>query len=378
MKGVSMKKVLFVSNILAHIEAFHLPYLQWFRENGYEVHVMTNAQGKRAEYCDKLYDVGIARSPFSLKNIAALKKAKKIIHAEQYDIIHSHTPMGGVIGRLAAGKARKNGAKILYTAHGFHFYQGAPKVNWLLYYTMEKLLAKKTDCIITINSEDYNRAKAKFASQKTEVQKISGIGVNLERFSPVSKEEKLELKKQYGYEGKFLLIYAAEFIHRKNHKFFIDAAGKLCKQCPNIKFLFCGKGELLDTVKAYAEEQGVSEYVDFLGFRKDMPVLYKMSDVLISASIEEGFGINIIEGMATGLPAVASIVRGHKEMVRNGENGYLFPTADKEQFCGYLHQLHTDFDLYSRLSAAAICTAHEFSIDNSLKQMETIYRKYEK
>ena len=373
-----MKKVLFISNVLAHIEAFHLPYLEWFKNQGYEVHVMTNAEGKTAPFCDKLYDVGIERSPFNIKNIAAIKKAKRIINSEDYDIIHSHTPMGGVVGRLATTKARKKGTRILYTAHGFHFYSGAPKINWLLYYTMENLLAPKTDCIITINAEDYERAKEKFASQKTTVEKISGIGVNIDRFAPVSVEEKDELKRLYGYEGKFLLIYAAEFIPRKNHRFLIDAAKELCKLHPNIKFLFCGKGELMESMKQHADACGVADHVDFLGFRKDMPVLYQMSDVLVSASVEEGFGINIIEGMATGMPAVASVVRGHKEMVREGGNGFLFDTASSQQFIDCIHRLYSDAELYSDMSAGAIQTAQSFSIDNSLKQMEAIYKNYGK
>lgn len=373
-----MKKVLFISNILSHIEVFHLPYLEWFKRQGYEVHVMTNARGKTVEFCDKLFDVGIERSPFSIKNIAAIKKAKQIIDSENYNIIHSHTPMGGVVGRLATTNARKRGTRILYTAHGFHFYNGAPKLNWLLYYTMEKFLAKKTDCIITINTEDYGRAKDKFESKITTVEKISGIGVNIERFAPANAEEKDELKKQYGYEGKFLLIYAAEFIPRKNHRFFIDAATDLCKLHPDIKFLFCGKGELMESTKKYAEECGVSEYFDFLGFRKDMPNLYKMSDVLISASIEEGFGINIIEGMATGMPAVASIVRGHKEMIKEGKNGFLFSTTSPSQFIDCIDQLYGDYGLYCDMSFEAIKTAQNFSIENSLKQMETIYKNYGK
>lgn len=372
-----MKKVLFISNVIAHIEAFHLPYLQWFKDRGYEVHVLTNAEGKAAPYCDKLFDVGIERSPFNPKNIAAIKKAKRIIDAEDYDIIHSHTPMGGVTGRLASVAARKKGAKILYTAHGFHFYKGAAKINWLLYYTMEKFLAGKTDCIITINEEDYQRAKEKFGSKRTAIEKISGIGVKLERFAPVSSEEKVALKKQYGYEGKFCLIYAAEFIPRKNHRFFIQAAGELCKRCPDVKLLFCGKGVLLEDMKKLAEELGVAQYIDFLGYRTDMPSLYKMSDVLISASIEEGFGINIIEGMASGMPAVASIVRGHKEMVKDGENGFLFDAASPAQFADRIVQLYNDPVLYSKLSSAAIETAQNFSIENSLKQMASIYKNYE-
>ncbi len=213
LRGIKVKKVLFLCNVLSHIYAFHLPYIEWFKQNGYEVHILTNAGGKTAECCDKLYDVVIERSPFSPKNISAYKEAKKIINSEQYDIVHCHTPMGGVIGRLASKTIRKNGAKVLYTAHGFHFYKGASAIHWLLYYTMEKMLAKKTDCIITINQEDFLRAKSKFESKNTKVEKISGIGVDVKKYTPA--ENKDLLKNQMGYDGKFLLIYAAEFMDKR-------------------------------------------------------------------------------------------------------------------------------------------------------------------
>ena len=137
-----MKKVLFISNQLSHIKAFHLPYLKWFKEHGYEVHVMTNAHGEQFGECDLMYDLDIVRSPFSLKNISVIRKAKKIIDYEKYEMVHCHTPMGGIIGRLCSGKIRKNGAKVLYTAHGFHFYKGAPLINRTVYYAVEKFLAK--------------------------------------------------------------------------------------------------------------------------------------------------------------------------------------------------------------------------------------------
>lgn len=369
-----MKKVLFVSNVLSHIYALHLPYIKWFKERGFEVHVMANSNGQQSEGFDKYYDVKIERSPFSLKNLAAYKAAKKIIDFEKYDVVHCHTPMGSVIGRLASRKIRKQGAKVLYTAHGFHFYKGAPKINWLLYYTMEKLLAPCADCIITINEEDFNNAKEKFESPKTSIEKISGIGVDINRFSPA--EDKDALKKANGYEGKFLLTYAAEFIPRKNHRFFVDAAKELMKKCPDVKILFAGKGELAEETKKYAEQSGVAEYIDFLGFCTNMPDILRMSDILISASIEEGFGINIVEGMASGLPAVVSVVRGHKEMVKNEQNGYLVDVNNVSEFCAKIEGLYNNKERYKEMSEQAMITAEKFSIENSLKQMEQIYKQY--
>ncbi len=369
-----MKKVLFVCNILSHIYAFHLPYIKWFKNNGYEVHILTNAGGKTADCCDKLYDLNIQRSPFSLKNIAAYRKAKKIINTENYDIVHCHTPMGGVIGRLASKAIRKKGAKVLYTAHGFHFYKGASVINWLLYYGMEKKLARKTDCIITINQEDYLIAKRKFEKKNTRIEKISGIGVDITKYSPT--QDKTALKKAMGYEGKFLLIYAAEFIPRKNHKFFIDAMVELKDKCPNVKILFAGKGILKDKLISYTEKKGVAEYIDYLGFRKDMPDLLKMSDLLISSSYQEGLAINVIEGLASGLPVVVSDVRGNSDSVQNGKNGYVFAVNSVNDFCNKVMGLWDNKEKYKEFSNNALKTAKEFSIENSLLQMQEIYKAY--
>jgi len=369
-----MKKVLFVSNVLSHIYAFHLPYIRWFKEMGYEVHVMANNDGQKVDGFDKYYDVKIERSPFSLKNFAAYKTAKKIINAEQYDMVHCHTPMGGVIGRLASRKIRKQGAKVLYTAHGFHFYKGAPKINWLLYFNMERWLAPHTDCIITINEEDYQNAKETFESAKTRVEKINGIGVDVHKFSPAG--NKSALKKTNGYEGKFILTYAAEFIPRKNHRFLVEAAKELIVKCPNVKFLFAGKGVLVEETKDYAKQLGVAEHIDFLGFRTDIPEILRMSDVLVSASHQEGLAINIIEGFSVGLPVVASNVRGNKDAIVNGENGYVFDLNDTHDFCEKIERIYGDKDRYQKMSEKAKLTAENFSIENSLKQMTQIYLRY--
>ena len=160
-----MKKVLFVATVVkTHIMVFHIPYLEWFKKNGYEVHVCAKNDYENKDeciipYCDKYHDLPFERSPFKANNLKVYKKLKEIINTNNYDIIHCHTPMGGALTRLAAHKARNRGTKVLYTAHGFHFYKGSPLINWLVYYPVERWLARYTDVLITINEEDYNRIK---------------------------------------------------------------------------------------------------------------------------------------------------------------------------------------------------------------------------
>ncbi|MDF2486669.1 MAG: glycosyltransferase family 1 protein, partial [Herbinix sp.] len=174
-----MKKVLFVATVVKHhISTFHIPYISWFKLNGYETHVCAKNDYENKEdcvipYCDKYYDLPFGRSPLSSCNITAYKQLKRLIDTNEYDIIHCHTPVGGVLTRLAAKKARKSGTKVIYSAHGFHFFKGAPLKNWMLYYPVEKHLAKYTDCLITTNKEDYLGIKDKFHAKS--IKLVNGV-----------------------------------------------------------------------------------------------------------------------------------------------------------------------------------------------------------
>ena len=181
-----MKKVLFVATVVkTHIMEFHIPYLKMFKEMGWNTAVASrndyeNAEDCQIPFCDDYYNVPFERSPIKLSNLKAYKELKKLINNGDYDIIHCHTPVGAMLARLAARRARKRGTKVIYTAHGFHFYKGAPIINWLLYYPVERFLARYTDVLITINKEDYERAQ-KFRAKK--VCFVHGVGVDTSKFS---------------------------------------------------------------------------------------------------------------------------------------------------------------------------------------------------
>jgi len=192
------KRILFCATIDEHFTSFHLPYLKWFKEQGWEVHVAA-AGYLEIPYVDKKYHIPIERSPFKTKNIKAFKELKEIINLNDYDIIHCHTPMGGVLTRLAAKKARENGTKVVYTAHGFHFCKGAPFINWFIYYPIEKTLAYITDCLLTINEEDFTLAKNQFKAKQ--IVHVHGVGVDTERFAPILEFHKLVLRAEYHYEN---------------------------------------------------------------------------------------------------------------------------------------------------------------------------------
>ncbi|MCM3735040.1 glycosyltransferase family 4 protein [Bacillus cytotoxicus] len=316
------KRVLFCATVDYHFKAFHLPFMKWFTEQGWEVHVAASGN-IQLPYVNKKYDIPIQRSPFKLQNYHAYKKLASIIDKNKYSIIHCHTPMGGVIARLAAKTARREGTKVIYTAHGFHFCKGAPLINWFVYYPIEKMLAHYTDCLITINKEDYNRA-VKHRFQAGSIEHIHGIGVDTEQFRPITETHKQSLKEQSGYKSDdFLMLYAAEFNKNKNQQLLIQSLSLLKNEVPNAKLLLAGNGPLMEDCKNLAFRLGVTEMVHFLGYRNDISSLLPMCDLAVASSLREGLPVNIMEAMACALPVVATDNRGHRELILNNENGWI-------------------------------------------------------
>lgn len=369
------KKILFTASVPLHFRAFHLPYLKWFQQQGYETHVACNGY-EELPYVDKLWEVPFKRAPFSLGNIAAYKELKKIIDSENYVLAHCHTPMASVLTRLASGTARKNGMKLLYTAHGFHFYKGASVINWLLFYPIETLLSKYTDAIICINLEDFDLIRFK-GNKNCEYFLIPGIGVNNTRFFKASETEKSEIRKKNNYQNNdFLLIYAAEYINRKNHRFIINAVKENQDKLDGIKVLFAGKGILEEKLKSLVKQYDLHNHIHFLGFRKDIHEIYKMADVGISSSKQEGLAINLVEVMMSGLPAITSNVRGHKEVVDHAINGYLFDPKNIADFISQILTLKSNPNLYQKMAENALKKSAKFDLENSLKEMVKIYKAY--
>lgn len=369
------RKVLFCATIDLHFKAFHLPYLKWFKEQGWEVHVAAKGD-LELPFVDKKFNIPFERSPLKRKNIIAYKDLKSIIESNHYHIIHCHTPMGGVISRLAARKMRNNGTKVLYTAHGFHFCKGAPIKNWLLYYPIEKFLATITDCLITINQEDFQLAKKAFHAKM--IKHVNGVGVNTEIFSPVKQFHKSVLKAEHGYNSEeFLLFYAAEFNHNKNQQFLIRAIDLIKEKVPNIKLLLAGDGLLLNECKELASKLGIIDRIDFLGFRNDIDLLLKMSDLAVASSLREGLPVNILEAMSCGLPVIATNNRGHRELIRDEENGWLIHPDNVQEIATKIIVLAQNQHLLKRYgSNSRKIIIQDFGIEKILSQKSQIYQSF--
>lgn len=369
------KKILFIASVASHLYVFHEPYLKWFHDHGYEVHIACNGEFV-SRHVYKAWSVDFSRSLLSLSHFKSLFQLKKIINENEFALISCHTPIASVLSRLAAITARKNGTKLLYTAHGFHFFKGGSLWSWLTYYPVEVALSHLTDAIICINQEDYDLINKK-GSSVANYYLIPGIGVSSDRFKPLSDEQKRELREDLDLdENDFVMTYAAEFIDRKNHKVIIDAVKTLSYKIDDFTVLFAGRGPLLEQIKDYVISLGLEKHIRFLGFVSDIERYYQAADVAISSSRQEGFGINLVEAMMCGVPAIATVDRGHCTIVDHRVNGILFPQGDAQALKDAMAEMYTNNELRLTLSEAAIKKAAKFEVSNSLDAMSNIYLEF--
>jgi glycosyltransferase EpsD len=369
-------KVLYIATSDIHLATFHRPYLKWLSENNVHVDIAVEKRGDISFIGVKsTYYLSFPRSLLNKDLFKSYRELKKIINSNAYDLIHCHTPIPSMIARLAARKARKKGTKVLYTAHGFHFYKGASLSRWLTYYPAEYILSYFTDGIITINHEDFDYINGKMFHKDSFY--INGIGVDSSRFKPFSDAEKDNKRQSLNLiKESFVLLYVAEFIPRKNHAFVINALKYLVIKIPEVKILFAGKGVLLNDMRQLTYSLNLSDHIDFLGFRKDVNELSAISDIGISSSKHEGLGLGLTEQMMCKVPIIASQDRGHKEMIVQGETGFMFEQNNQVEFINFIEKLYINRELRYRMGENAFQKAKEFEISNSLNSMMNIYKQY--
>lgn len=370
-----MDKVLFVATVDQHIRHFHLPFLEWFKSNGYEVHVASYGD-EDLLHVDKKYNICFQRSPLNIDNLYAFRQLKELIRANNYKIIHCHTPMGGVLARLASISERNKGMKVIYTAHGFHFYKGAPLKNWILYYPVEKFLSKYTDVLITINDEDYELALNK-AFKANIIKKVNGVGIDLNKYKQKDKKMKLKLRETLGYnKDDFILIYVGELSYRKHQDFLIKVVNVLKVDIPNLKLLLVGKGEKYDEYSEIIDSLGLNKHIDLMGYRSDVHDLMGLSDIVVSSSRQEGLPVNIMEAMAMSLPIVVSDCRGNKDLITDYKNGFIVKMNDLEGFTNAVRQIYRSKELNYKFSTKSTKVIKKYSLKNVLQEMENIYKLY--
>ena len=348
------RSVLIVVSVASMVDQFLMPNVRLLLDMGYNVDIATNfVHGstcsdeqiwKLLNVLDALfvdcYHIDFSRDMADLsshiKSVRQLNSVVKgnakplnqtkhhIIDSDHtYNLIHSHSPMGGVIGRYIA---RKHRIRSFYTAHGFHFYKGAPVKNWLLYYTIESIFSNITDVLITINTEDYLRARTSLHAEK--VAYIPGVGVDIEKYRDI-KIDRNAKRAELGIRPEDTMLFSAGELNRnKNHRIVIEAISMLEKR-DDVHYFIAGKGDLYGELISLAERKNVNLHL--MGFRDDVPELLKASDIFLLPSMREGLNVGLMEAMASGLPCLVSDIRGSRDLI-DSRGGWLATPGSVRDF----------------------------------------------
>lgn len=366
------KRAIVVATVACFL-GFEINDIKILESLGYTVYVATNFD--TYEYMhDTLREAGVSdrhqlqvdftRSPFTTKVPEAYFELVKILDKGHFTLMHCHTPVGGVIGRLAAkhynachrgrgsltnsdGQEEQHPLKVIYTAHGFHFYDGAPKKNWLIYYPIERHMSRYTDVLITINHEDYHRAKNEFHAKKTVY--VPGVGVDTAKFAtvPVDRDDK---RKSLGVAlDDIMLLSVGELNENKNHQVVIRALADIVSKSPvpddtHIRYFIAGQGPMKDELQQLIKELGLQDKVTLLGYRDDVAELLKAADIYILPSLREGLNVSLMEAMSAGKPCIASDIRGNRDCIVPGKGGELFEPQSVES-CRYAIEAMCQKDL---------------------------------
>lgn len=369
-------KILYVTTISDTVNAFLIPHIRFLIGQGNEVGVACNifqeVSPDLIKLGTKVHKIEFQRNPLKKDNFIAYKKIKRVILEEGYELIHVHTPVASFITRLACRNIKN--IKMLYTAHGFHFFNGAPKKNWIIYHTLEKIAAKWTDGIITMNSEDFHHAKSLKLRSCDSIYKVHGVGLDLYKFQPQTSEKKMNIRKMYQYDhDEFILIYVAELSFRKHQDLLIKAISKVNKDIPTIKLLLVGDGDCLRDYQELVRSLGLENHIEFLGYRKDIHHLMMLSDVALSTSRQEGLPVNVMEAMATGLPLIVTNCRGNRDLVKSEKNGFVIGLDDADECAEAIMKLYSSKELRLEFANQNKILIQDYSLDHVIGEMKEIY-----
>lgn len=348
-------RILYITTIDITMWRFLLPHMQALRERGYEVEAAFRTgdftyeiekQGIRAHH------IPFNRQVISFDNVRAFLRLYQLFKERHYDLIHVHTPIAAFLGRLVAKWVGRT--KILYTAHGFHFIEGGVWYKNLLFLGLERLGSLWTDALIVMNSEDYATAKKYHLAPKQKIYFVKGVGLDTDFFSPgrLSTEQIRQIKQELGCCAELTVGMIAEFIPRKRQIDLLLAGAQLLERGLDVDFVFMGDGPMLAEMKNLPSIKD-NNHFKFLGFRDDIYRLLDIMDIVVLVSLREGLPRSIQEAMAMAKPVVVTDVKGNRDLVTNGETGFIVPPKDPESLADTLLRLLTEQDLRQRLGKAA-------------------------
>ncbi len=381
-----MKRALVLASVASMIDQFNMPNIRLMKQMGYEVDVAANflkgstcSDEKIAvlkqtlqEMNVRCFQVDFSRNVLNVsENIKAYKQTKKIIDENNYALIHSHSPIGGFLSRIAARNARKKGTKMIYTAHGFHFFKGAPLMNWLIFYPIERISSRWTDVMVTITHEDYQLAQKKMYAK--EVIYVPGVGIDTTAFAPKEgdavtnalKREELGISLEV-----VVMLSVGELNKNKNHEIVLRAMAQLGRK--DLHYVIAGRGVLKEHLEKLSKELEVSNQLHLLGFRTDVKELFKMADFFAHPSFREGLSVAVMEAMANGLPVICTEIRGNTDLIEEGKGGYLFKPAEQDTAYNALKSMMENADRKT-MGAFNLKRAERLDVKAVLEVMRGIY-----
>lgn len=364
------KKILFCASTASHITNFHMPYLDHFKSIAFEVHTVSNGK-VNSDMVDKAFDLAFDKKLISLKNIKTVFQMAGIIRSENYTVISSHATLAGAIARAAAIISGNKKAIVIHTSHGYLF-KDDRSLKTKLHLFIEKILAVKTDLLVTMNKEDYAIATKYRLCKK--IKFVHGCGIVPQKFPCLPDSEIQKIKKAYHIEqNQKVILCVGELSKRKNHKMLLCAFANIVSG-KNIKLLLAGAGHLENACRALADELNIANDVVFCGYVNEIHSLYRIADIVVSASLSEGLPFNIMEALHCNIPVIASGVKGHTDLIVNNENGLLFPVDDLDKLQDCMRRLTTDEKLYQDIKSKAKLPK-EYYIDSVASEIIEVYNE---
>lgn len=365
MKQFNGKKVLITASTFSHIRSFHLPYIEEFKKQGWNVTVACNGVPQKLENADRCIDVPFKKSELAFDNLKAISLMRNDIKKEKYDLLITHTTLAAFFTRLSL-LFLQGRPKVINVVHGYLYDDTTKLLKKSIYRAAEKITAGLTDLVLTMNEYDYVEARKHRLGKR--IEKIPGVGVDFEK-QDISTN--LNLRREFNIpEDAFLLIFPAEFSKRKNQRTLLEALSKTPK---DVWLMLPGEGELLNECKQLAKQLEIEDRTIFPGFIKEIASAYAASDAAVSSSIIEGLPFNVMEAMHAGLPVILSDIKGHRDLVSADINGLLYPKEDSNALASAIKKLKNDTDKREKFGKAAKLSVEKYSLQNVLPQVISKY-----
>ncbi len=362
---MATKRLLYAASTLRHIKHFHKPYIAMLENKGISVDIMANGDASELPR-HRFFNIPFYKKILSPKNIGIILKIRRVLKQNKYDAIILNTALTAALVRLALPKKNKKTTRVINISHGYFFGQNVSPSKNKLYIAIEKLLAKKTDDIIVMNSEDLAYANQfKLCSQN--VFFVHGMGYDPQKyFSEV---------KSLNHSPSTDLLYVAEHSERKNHQELLTAMAGAIKQGADLTLKLAGDGKLTEDNQHLAESLGIADRVEFLGYLDNIAPVYSSCDYVVSSSKIEGLPFNIMEALACGIPCVVSDVKGNRDLVKNEVNGFLYAPGDIKRLTEILTALNKNTRTYIHMQAEAAKSVKPYAITETKKEFSAIFDK---